>query len=112
MQQQKVDMFLMTNGKNFPEEKMMFIREQLLAADESKEAIILSMQFKDPTIALILSLILGGYGIDRFYIGDTGLGIGKLITCGGFGIWAIIDWFMIMGATRDKNYERLLAFLN
>lgn len=33
MQQQKVDMFLMTNGKNFPEEKMMFIREQLLAAD-------------------------------------------------------------------------------
>lgn len=36
-------------------------------------------------------------------IGDTGMGIGKLLTCGGFGIWAIVDWFLIMGATREKN---------
>lgn len=111
MQQQKVDMFLMTNGKFFPEEKAMFIRERLLSLDDSKESLIFSMQFKDPTIALVLGLFLGAYGIDRFYIGDTGLGIGKLLTCGGCGIWAIIDWFMIMGATRDKNYERLIAFL-
>jgi hypothetical protein len=40
-------------------------------------------------------------------IGDTGLGIGKLLTCGGLGIWTIIDWFMIMGATREKNMEKL-----
>lgn len=111
MQQQKVDMFLMTNGKLFPEEKAMFIRERLLSLDESKESLVFSMQFKDPTIALILGLFLGAYGIDRFYIGDTGMGIGKLLTCGGLGIWAIIDWFMIMDATRGKNFERLMAFL-
>ncbi|WHZ07205.1 MAG: hypothetical protein OJF59_000958 [Cytophagales bacterium] len=46
-------------------------------------------------------------GIDRFIIGDTGLGIGKLLTCGGLGIWAIIDWFMIMPATREKNLAML-----
>ena len=38
-------------------------------------------------------------------IGDTGMGIGKLLTCGGFGVWGIIDWFLIMGATREKNME-------
>ena len=48
---------------------------------------------------------------DRFFIGDTGLGIGKLITCGGLGIWTIIDWFLIMNATREKNFERLLTIL-
>ena len=43
--------------------------------------------------------------IDRFMIGDTGMGVGKLLTCGGLGIWTIIDWFLIMGATREKNME-------
>ena len=70
-----------------------------------------AIQFKDPTISLILSLLIGGWGIDRFYIGDTGLGIGKLITCGGFGIWAIIDWFLIMSSTREKNLTRLMSII-
>ena len=33
------------------------------------------------------------------------MGVGKLLTCGGLGIWAIIDWFMIQGATREKNMQ-------
>lgn len=41
--------------------------------------------------ALLLSIFLGTLGIDRFYLGDTGAGIGKLLTLGGCGIWAIID---------------------
>lgn len=111
MEQQKVDMFLMTNGKFFPEEKIMFIRERMLAMDDTKAALMMSIQFKDPTIALVLSLLIGAYGVDRFYIGDTGVGIGKLLTCGGLGIWAIIDWFLIMGATREKNFDRLMTML-
>ena len=60
---------------------------------------------KNPTTALILGLLLGGMGIDRFYIGKTGLGVGKLVTLGGLGVWAIIDWFLIMGATRQRNLD-------
>lgn len=46
---------------------------------------------KDWTTALILSVLVGGLGVDQFYLGNTGLGVAKLLTCGGFGIWAIID---------------------
>ncbi len=111
MEQQKVDMFMMVNNKYFPESQILFIRERLLAADESKEGLLHALQFKDPTIALILSILIGELGIDRFYIGDTGLGIGKLLTCGGLGIWQIIDWFLIMGATREKNLFRLMSVI-
>ena len=111
MEQQKVDMFMMMNNKYFPEAQIPFIRQHLLSVDESKEGILHTIQFKDPIISLVLSLLVGGLGIDRFYIGDTGLGIGKLVTCGGLGIWTIIDLFLIMQATREKNLSRLLHLL-
>ena len=46
---------------------------------------------KDKTIALILSILLGGLGVDRFYLGYTGMGVLKLLTGGVFGVMWIID---------------------
>ena len=111
MDSQKVDMFIMMNGKYFKGEHLNYIRERLLMADESKWAMIQSLDLKDPTTILIVSIVGGGLAIDRFLIGDVGLGVAKLITCSGFGIWAIVDWFIIMDITRDKNMEKLQAFL-
>lgn len=111
MDAQKVDAFIMANNKFFQDYQVASVRNMLLGADDSKWPLIQTIQFKDPTIALIISLIGGTLGIDRFFIGDMGLGIGKLITCGGFGIWAIVDWFLIMGATRDKNMQKLQTLL-
>lgn len=111
MDSQKVDLFMMTNGKYFESHQIAQIRNRLLKLDESKWLTVQSLQFNDPTTSLIVSIIAGNLGIDRFMIGDTGIGIGKLLTCGGFGIWAIIDWFMIMGATREKNLEKLMTAL-
>ena len=107
MDAQKVDMFIMTNGKFFEGHHVVQIREKLLTLDDSKWALIQTLQFKDPTTILIVSLLAGTLGIDRFMIGDTGMGVGKLLTCGGFGIWAVVDWFLIMGATREKNLLKL-----
>lgn len=105
MDSQKVDMFMMSNAKFFESYHLGAVREKLLSLDESKWSLVQTMQFKDPTTSLIVSLLGGGLGIDRFLIGDTGMGVGKLLTCGGLGIWTIIDWFLIMGATREKNME-------
>ena len=111
MDASKVDMFLMTNGKFFEGHQVPAMREQLLKMDDSKWVGIQSTEFKDPTTTLIISVVAGTLGIDRFIIGDTGMGIGKLLTCGGFGIWAIVDWFMIQGATRAKNMEKMNQIL-
>ena len=111
MDTQKIDMFMMMNAKFFEAHQVPYIREQLLAMDESKWSLIQTLQFKEPNTSLIVSIIAGNLGIDRFMIGDTGMGIGKLLTCGGLGIWAIVDWFLIMGATREKNFTQLQFLL-
>lgn len=111
MDSQKVDLFILINSKNFPEDKLPIIRERLLKLPEDKWVLLSLMQFNDPTLSLILSIFLGPLGIDRFFIGDIGMGIGKLLTGGGCGIWTIIDWFFIMNATREKNFTQLAMTL-
>jgi TM2 domain-containing membrane protein YozV len=105
MESQKVDMFMMANAKYFEGYQLNAIRERLLQLDDDKWPSLQFLQFKEPTTALLLSIFLGELGVDRFYIGDTGMGVGKLLTCGGLIVWKIVDWFLIMGATREKNME-------
>ncbi|MEX0702951.1 MAG: TM2 domain-containing protein [Planctomycetales bacterium] len=60
------------------------------------------------TTALLLSFFLGGIGVDRFYLGYTGLGILKLLTLGGCGIWALIDFILIaLGKMKDADGNEL-----
>ncbi|MBF1571493.1 MAG: TM2 domain-containing protein [Prevotella sp.] len=103
------NLLLSTYGKYFPQERFADVKTILENMSEDKQAALAMAEFKDPTISLIISLLGGGLGIDRFYIGDRGLGIAKLLTCGGLGFWSIIDWFLIMGAVREKNFQKLLA---
>lgn len=59
----------------------------------------------------LLSWLLGGLGVDRFYLGKIGTGIVKLITLGGLGVWSLIDLILVLaGATRDKQGRRLAGF--
>jgi len=109
MEAQQVDMFLMQNGKYFESHQMSILRDKLLSLEEEKWPLVSAAQFKDPQTVLIVSIVAGQLGIDRFMIGDVGIGIGKLLTCGAGGIWTIVDWFMIQKATREKNIEALMA---
>ena len=98
---------MMTYGKYFEPFHLIAIRDKMLQMDDSKFIQLQAANLKDPTILLVVSILGGHFGIDRFLIGDTGIGIAKLLTCGGLGVWTIVDWFLIMGRTRETNMQRL-----
>lgn len=59
----------------------------------------------------ILSLLLGGLGVDRFYLGKIGTGVAKLLTAGGLGIWSIVDLIITLtGNARDKQGRPLAGY--
>ncbi|XKH55246.1 TM2 domain-containing protein [Citricoccus nitrophenolicus] len=61
-------------------------------------------QGKSFVVTWLLSLFLGIFGIDRFYLGKIGTGVLKLVTLGGLGIWALVDLVIVLtGAARDKR---------
>lgn len=111
MEQNKVDMYIMTNQKYFPAEKIMYIKEKLAAMDESKFSMISTIEMKDPTTILLVSIFLGGLGIDRFMLGDTGMGILKLLTGGCCGILTIVDWFTVSKKTKELNFNNIMTML-
>lgn len=51
---------------------------------------------KEWIVALLLSIFVGTLGIDRFYLGYIGLGILKLVTAGGCGVWWLVDLILIV----------------
>jgi len=58
---------------------------------------------KDKLTAGLLQILLGGVGAGRWYLGDYGIAVAQLLTCGGLGIWSLIDGVMMLtGNVRDK----------
>ncbi len=107
MDANKVDLYLMINGKYFDGSHIQQIRETLLIMDDNRFEQLQMVDYKDPITMLLISMMGGGLGIDRFVIGDIGLGVAKLLTCGGIGIWTIVDWFLIMDRAKEANLDRL-----
>lgn len=111
MDKQKLDMYIMTNQKYWPEEKIVYIREKLKDIDEEKFSLLSAVSYKDPTTILLVSIFVGGLGIDRFMLGDTGMGVLKLLTGGLCGIMTIIDWFTSSKRTKEQNFNKLMTLL-
>jgi TM2 domain-containing membrane protein YozV len=59
---------------------------------------------KQKIVAGLLQIFLGTFGAGRFYLGYTGIAVAQLLTCGGLGIWALIDGILILtGKVRDPQ---------
>jgi TM2 domain-containing membrane protein YozV len=64
---------------------------------------------KSKIVAGILQIFLGGLGIGRFYVGSVGVGIAQLFTCGGLGLWALIDGIIFLTSNdRTDKQGRVL----
>lgn len=103
MDKQKIDLYLTTNAKYFEPSAIPIIRAKLEKASEETLLTLQACELKDPTVLLLISIFLGGLGIDRFMLGDTGMGVLKLLTGGCCGILTIIDWFTISKKAKEKN---------
>lgn len=111
MEASKVDLFLASNKEYFLPNHLMLLKDKLLQADDSKYSYLSMAELKNPTTILIISLFLGGLGIDRFMLGDIGMGVLKLLTGGVCGILTIIDWFTVMKKAKEKNFQTIMEIL-
>ena len=106
-----IDLYLTTNAKYFEPTAIPIIRQKLESASDDTFLTLQATELKDPTTVLLVSIFLGYLGIDRFLIGDVGIGILKLLTCGVCGILTIIDWFTISKKTKQLNMSKISMIL-
>lgn len=109
--EERVRYWLSANAAKLPEAQLHSLKERLMNMSDVEFDRISYVSLTDPTMMLIISIFFGSLGVDRFALGDVGLGIGKLLTCGGLYIWWIIDLFNIMDATKEKNMQKLNSIL-
>lgn len=108
MEQTIIDAWLAANAQNFPKEMIPVIYENLKNLNKYQIQELLSIDFKDPTVALLLSVLSGGIAADRFYLKQVGFAILKIICviCT-FGIWWAVDCFLITKATKKYNAQQI-----
>jgi TM2 domain-containing membrane protein YozV len=64
----------------------------------------MAVSSKSRLAVTLFAWFLGGFGAHRFYLGKIGTGIAMLITGGGLGIWALVDFiFAVSGKMKDKE---------
>lgn len=98
-------------GRNCLAKKQQLFGKKMATIDDSRYATITSIEMKDPTTMLLISIFLGELGVDRFMLGNTGMGILKLLTVGLCGVLWLIDVIQITGKKKEYNYNALMQIL-
>lgn len=108
---QIVEVYLTLHRPFFPEELLPYLEEKFLRMDSEEFQQVASVKLKDPVTLLAVSLLLGGFGVDRFLLGETGCGIVKLLLCW-TGVLTVVDWFQIKRKTREYNFRKISVYLH
>ena len=103
-----VETYIMSNRDFFPSVKLIYLKNKLLKMDKDKFERVCLCDLKSPTVILLISVFLGGLGIDRFMIGDIGIGILKLLTCSLCGTFWLYDIFTITEKVKKINFESII----
>ena len=95
-------------SKDIPEGSALVLQQSLKNVPDEAFPAIVATPVKSVNTVIILSVALGLFGVDRFYLGDTGLGVAKLLLCWAtWGIWSLIDIYFCYKKAKDLNYARL-----
>ena len=112
MREETVRQIVAAVSDKLPQEKLVLLKNKLAEAPDSVADEILCTPLHNAVTVIVLSVFLGGLGVDRFVIGDVGLGVAKLllgwIT---FGIWPLIDIFFCYKKAKEKNFNKLMSIL-
>lgn len=112
MREENVRDIIVSVKDYIPIEKLPILKNKLQAADDSKMDPILYTKFHNPTVILLMSIFFGIFGVDRFMIGDIGLGVAKLLLgWATFGIWPIIDIFFTYRKSKEINFNNIMIEL-
>ena len=112
MEQTKVNHIIMMVKNDIPDDMVYVLTEALEKADDKVYNHVLSIPMKSKITTLLLSIFLGGLGADRFYIGDIGLGVAKLLLgWATFGIWPLVDIFLTYKKCKEINFQKILSLL-
>lgn len=109
MEQSKVDLFIATNASKFKGEVLPIIKQNLEKMSDDKYLMMQSVGLKDPTTILLIAIFLGW---ERLFLEDIGLGILKILTCQGLGIWWLIDIFTASDRAKDFNFRKFMSLNN
>ncbi len=104
MKQELIQSFLLKNGEFLDPIQLPSIQKQLEELDDTKASLVLGVSLQNPTLILVIAILLGW---DRFFIDDIAMGVVKVITCYGLGIWWLVDIFSATRRTREYNYRKL-----
>ena len=94
---------MLKNGECFDTVTLHNVQNELSQLDDSKSALVMGLSLQNPTLILVIAIVLGW---DRFFLDDIGMGIVKLVTCYGCGIWWLIDIFSAQRRTYEYNYKK------
>lgn len=111
MDEQKINLWLGSNAKYFNAAQIPILREKLKNASDEQYLAVQTQSYIDPTVTTIISVLLGGCGIDRFMVGDIGMGVLKLLTGGLCGVLWLIDIFTISKKVKNKNFAQVCMLL-
>ncbi len=105
MEKNRVDFFLAANSSKFESSALMSVRDALEKLNDDQFLAIQSIEYRDPSVIFIIAFFLGW---ERFWLDDIALGVVKIITCYGFGIWWLIDLFTAFSRAKKYNFKRFI----
>ncbi len=105
MDKNKVDFFIASNSDKFEPAALMSVKDALDKMTDEQFVMMSAIEYRNPTVILLIAIFLGW---ERFWLDDVGMGVLKILTCYGLGIWWLVDLFTAMDRAKRYNFKKFM----